>query len=311
MDVAIAADFDFEGFGDGINAFCADAVEAAGDLIGAFTEFPAGVEVRHDEFESGDLIFWVDIDGDTAAVIFDGAGAIEVEGDGNIFTITGQGFIDGVIDDFEDAMVEAAFESIADVHVRAFTDAFEAFEFLDFGGVVGIVGHSLRELAHCFDIGVNGLMGKSKCVLNCGKCGIYCYIFGVGAMDFFSAFSWRSVDFRGVAFLIFGASGGYWRLIFYKKKRFFTSTPMSEIKIINNYFTAGNPAGEPVSPFFFFSVTGFRFVSPEEANSGLPDGEGQNLVYTGIHPLIDPEGGQNLVRHDGGNRVNVGFQNLV
>jgi hypothetical protein len=150
MDVAVAADFHFEGFGDGIDAFCADAVEASGDLVRAFTEFPAGVEVCHDEFEGGDLVFWVDIDGDPAAVVFDGAGAVEVEGDGNIFTISGEGFVDGVIDNFEDAMVEAAFEGIADVHVGAFTDAFEAFEFLDFGGIVGIVGDSLWELAHYF-----------------------------------------------------------------------------------------------------------------------------------------------------------------
>jgi hypothetical protein len=139
MDVAVAADFDFEGFGDGIDAFCADAVEAAGDLVRAFTEFSAGVEVCHDEFEGGDLVFGVDVDGDTAAVIFDGAGAVEVEGDGNIFAMTGEGFIDRIIDDFEDAVMEAAFEGIADVHIGAFTHTFEAFEFLDFRRIVGIV----------------------------------------------------------------------------------------------------------------------------------------------------------------------------
>jgi hypothetical protein len=68
----------------------------------------------------------MDIDGDTAAIVFDGAGAIEVKGDGNIFTITGEGFIDGIIDDFEYAVVEAAFEGIADVHIGAFADTFEA-----------------------------------------------------------------------------------------------------------------------------------------------------------------------------------------
>jgi hypothetical protein len=103
--MAIPSDFDLKGLRDRIDAFCADAVETAGDLVSALTEFTAGVEVSHDEFEGRDLIFWVDIDGDTAAIVFGGTGAIEMERDGNIFAMTGEGFIDGIIDDFEDAMV--------------------------------------------------------------------------------------------------------------------------------------------------------------------------------------------------------------
>jgi hypothetical protein len=139
MDMAIPSDFDFEGFRNRIDAFRADAVETAGNLVGTLAEFTAGVEVRHDEFEGRDLIFWVDIDGDTAAIVFDGAGAIEVEGNGNIFAMTGEGFIDGIIDDFEDAVVKATFEGIADVHIRAFAHTFEAFEFLNFRRIVGII----------------------------------------------------------------------------------------------------------------------------------------------------------------------------
>jgi hypothetical protein len=140
MDVAIPSDFDFEGFRNGINAFRADAVETTGNLISALTEFTAGVEVCHDEFEGRDLVFGMDIDGDTAAIVLDGTGAIEVEGDGNIFAMTGEGFIDGIIDDFENAMMKAAFESIADVHIGAFTDTFEALEFLNFRRIVSVAG---------------------------------------------------------------------------------------------------------------------------------------------------------------------------
>jgi hypothetical protein len=148
MDVTISADFHFKGFRNRINAFRADAVETSGYLVGALSELTAGVEGRHNEFEGRNLIFGMDIDGDTSTVILDGAGAIEMEGDGNIFTITGEGFIDGIVDDFENAVVKAPLEGIADVHIGAFADAFEALEFLNFRRIVDIIGCGHGKLIH-------------------------------------------------------------------------------------------------------------------------------------------------------------------
>jgi hypothetical protein len=146
MDVAIPSDFDFEGFRDRIDTFSADAMETARNLVSAFTEFTAGMEVCHDEFEGRDLVFWVDVDGDTAAIIFDGTGAIEVKGDGNVFAMTSEGFINGIIDNFENAVMETSFEGITDVHIGAFAHPFKTLKFLNFRRIVSIV----RDLTHFF-----------------------------------------------------------------------------------------------------------------------------------------------------------------
>ncbi len=56
--------------------------------------------------------------------------------DVDLRAVTGQAFVNGVVDDFEDAVVQTAFGGVPDVHVRSLADTFEAFEFLDLGGVV-------------------------------------------------------------------------------------------------------------------------------------------------------------------------------
>ncbi len=43
VDLAVAADLGLEPFRDGVHALRADAVQAAGDLVGAFAELAAGM----------------------------------------------------------------------------------------------------------------------------------------------------------------------------------------------------------------------------------------------------------------------------
>ena len=71
IDFSTAPNLGFEPFGDGVDAFGADAVEAAGDLIRTFAELTASVKIGENEFERGDVIRRMNVDGDTAAVVFD------------------------------------------------------------------------------------------------------------------------------------------------------------------------------------------------------------------------------------------------
>ena len=147
VNLATAPNLGFEPFGDGVDAFRADAVEAAGDLVGAFAELTASVKIGENEFECGDVIGRMDVDGDAAAVVFDRAGAVEVDGDLYLFGETGEALIDTVVHDLENAVVEAAFVGVADVHIGTFADAFEALQFLDFRCVVvGCAGFRFGEL---------------------------------------------------------------------------------------------------------------------------------------------------------------------
>jgi hypothetical protein len=54
----------------------------------------------------------------------------------DLSAITRERFIDSVIDDFIDKVVEAAFAGRADIHTWALADCLKAFEDGDRGGVV-------------------------------------------------------------------------------------------------------------------------------------------------------------------------------
>ena len=77
VDVAVAADFDLAPFGEEVDDRDADAVQAAGGLVGAFVELAAELEHGHHAFERGDVAagffgeLGVLLDGDAAAIVFD------------------------------------------------------------------------------------------------------------------------------------------------------------------------------------------------------------------------------------------------
>ena len=50
--------------------------------------------------------------------------------------VTGQMFIDRIIEDFKDHVVQTAFIGVADVHARPLSHRFEALKFVDLGGIV-------------------------------------------------------------------------------------------------------------------------------------------------------------------------------
>ena len=57
IDLVVARDFDLEPVGKCVDAFGADAVEAAGILVGALAEFAAGMEVGQDQLDGGHFPF--------------------------------------------------------------------------------------------------------------------------------------------------------------------------------------------------------------------------------------------------------------
>ena len=156
----VAGDLDLEPVGEGVDALGADAVEAAGVFVGALAEFAAGVEVGEHEFDGGDLELRVHVHGDAAAIVADGAGAVDMDGDLDAVAVAGEVLVDGVVKDLEDAMVEAALIGGADVHAGALADAGEAFELVDLRGVVEIerdVGRWGKVIFALFGFGLIGI----------------------------------------------------------------------------------------------------------------------------------------------------------
>ena len=65
-----------------------------------------------------------------------GNGAIDMDGDVDFGAITGEMFVDRVVENFENAVMQTALVRVADIHARAFPDRFQTLEFIDLGGVV-------------------------------------------------------------------------------------------------------------------------------------------------------------------------------
>lgn len=91
-------------------------------------EFAAGVESREDDLEHaffGDGMF---IDGDAASVVGHGHGAtLFVECDADFFGVTVHGFVDGVVEDFPEEVMETGFSGGTDIHSGTQSDGFKTF----------------------------------------------------------------------------------------------------------------------------------------------------------------------------------------
>ncbi len=79
------------------------------------------------------------VDRNAAAVVPDRDGTIDVNRDFDLAAITGEMFVDRVVENFENAMMQPAFIGVADVHSRTLPDSFEALQFVDLRGVVLLI----------------------------------------------------------------------------------------------------------------------------------------------------------------------------
>ena len=136
VELSVAADLDDEPLAQGVDAGNADAVEAAGDLVVRAVELAAGMERRQDDLDGGALLRRVQVDGNAAPVVRDGARAVGVDRDLDMAAVASQRLVDRVVDHLVDQVVEAPRAGVADVHRGALADRLHAFQDLDVGGRV-------------------------------------------------------------------------------------------------------------------------------------------------------------------------------
>ena len=129
----------------------ADAVQAARHLVGIAVEFPAGVQLGHDDLGRRHAFLLVDAGRNAASVVGDGAGAVGVEGHGHELRMARQRLVDGVVDHLVDHVMEAgAVVGVADIHARALAHRVEAPEHLDRIGSVRLA-RGLGRATHVLD----------------------------------------------------------------------------------------------------------------------------------------------------------------
>ena len=136
-------------------------MQAAGELIRAIAELAAGVQAGEDELHGGDLGHLVHFDWNATSIVLNGDGAVGVNGDPDVFAVAGEVLVDGIVHDFENAVVQAALIGIADVHAGAQANGLKALQLLDLIRTIGLIsGHIgekgvifglvLRHKGHCF-----------------------------------------------------------------------------------------------------------------------------------------------------------------
>jgi hypothetical protein len=143
---ALAADFRDEAVGKGVDALRADAVQAAGHLVGALVELAARMEIGEHELKRRHLLFRVHRDGDAAAVVLDGERSVGMDLDLDALAITGEGFVDRVVDDLVHAVVQTRLVRITDIHTRSLAHGLEALEALDVGSAVAFIAGVLAAI---------------------------------------------------------------------------------------------------------------------------------------------------------------------
>ncbi len=120
---AVAPDGELEPFRERVDDRDADAVEAAGNLVGILVELTAGVQLGHDDLGRRDALLRVDVGRNAAPVIGDFGAAVGVQNHLDPRGVAGQRLVDGVVDHLVDHVVETrAVVGVADIHARAFAD---------------------------------------------------------------------------------------------------------------------------------------------------------------------------------------------
>ena len=110
----------------------ADAVQAAGNLVGVLVEFSAGVQLGHDDLGRGNAFALVNVDRNAAAVVAHRHRAVGVEDDFDGGGVARERFVDGVVDDLVDHVVQAGTViGVADIHARPLAHGVEPLQHPD------------------------------------------------------------------------------------------------------------------------------------------------------------------------------------
>jgi hypothetical protein len=136
----------------------ADAMEAAGHLVRAFVELPAGVKLGEHDLGCGDSLGGMHAHRNAPAVVLHGDARVDVDGHHDPRAEPRQRLVDGVVDHLEDEMVQPALPGISNVHTRALANRLQALENLDVLGAVGGRWRSRISPAHVPSIGERAII---------------------------------------------------------------------------------------------------------------------------------------------------------
>src|SRR5437016_956265 len=97
INLAVAFNFDFEPFGESVDAADADAVETAGNFVRFFVEFAAGMQNGENDFNRRLFLALVNVYRNTAAIVRDGNTVIAMDHHIDVVGKTTERFVDRIV----------------------------------------------------------------------------------------------------------------------------------------------------------------------------------------------------------------------
>ena len=141
---SLATNLDLEAARQGVHHGAADTVQSTGNGIPAAAEFSTGVQHRQDDLNGRTALCLVNVDGDSATVVFDANGAVGQNANINCVAVPRQGFVDGVVNDLIDQVVQSARSGGSDIHTGSLSNGFQPLEDLDIVCTVFVLRLPLR-----------------------------------------------------------------------------------------------------------------------------------------------------------------------
>src|SRR5690606_12104282 len=130
VNLAAAAHLGLGPFAQRGDRLGAHAVQTGGCFVSALVEFRACANRRHDQFERGSSSFTMNVNGNAAAIVADGYAAVEIDLYLNIAAIAAERFINTVINQLIDQMVQSLRGGIADIHAGILPDMSSVAQYL-------------------------------------------------------------------------------------------------------------------------------------------------------------------------------------
>ena len=146
---ALTSNKNVEALGQSIDDTASDAVESAGYRISAAAKLSSRVESSQNYLNGGNLLDRVNIDRDSSPVVRHPHPAISEHHHINVIAVPGECFVDRVVDDLIDQVVEPSRPRRTDIHTGSFANSLQSFEDLNIACAVGTFVRSVfRRFGH-------------------------------------------------------------------------------------------------------------------------------------------------------------------
>ena len=128
VDISVTLDFHFHMGGKGIYDRSTYTMETPGYLISSAAEFTAGMEHGMNHFHCGDSHLRMDINRHASSIVFHHNGIILLDGNMDILTVASKCFVDTVVYDFVNQVVQTSRAGGTDIHPWSLTNCFQTFQ---------------------------------------------------------------------------------------------------------------------------------------------------------------------------------------